>query len=47
MDTPWNTRDLITTDPEGNVVVFTAARPTELSGAAFSDQMTDWNAQQG
>lgn len=45
-NTPWNTRDLTTTDPDGTVVVFTAARPAELSDAAFSDEMRDWNAQQ-
>jgi catechol 2,3-dioxygenase-like lactoylglutathione lyase family enzyme len=27
LDTPWNTRDLRTVDPDGNVIVFTARRP--------------------
>ena len=46
-DTPWNTRDLTTVDPDGNVVVFTAARPPERQDAAFSEQMHRWNAEQG
>jgi uncharacterized glyoxalase superfamily protein PhnB len=45
-DTPWNTRDLITRDPDGNVVVFTAARPPELADAGFSARMRRWNAEQ-
>ncbi len=47
VDTPWNTRDLTTTDPDGNIVVFTAARPPELTDAAFSDRMREWNDAQG
>jgi len=46
-DTPWNTRDLTTTDPDGNIVIFTAARPPELADAAFSGQMHQWNNEQG
>ena len=46
-DTPWNTRDLTTVDPDGNVVVFTAARPPDQRDAAFSEQMHRWNAGQG
>lgn len=46
-DTPWNTRDLTTVDPDGNVVIFTAARPPDRQDAAFSEQMHRWNAQQG
>ena len=38
-DTSWNTRDLTTADPDGNLVIFTAARPPELADAAFSQQM--------
>jgi catechol 2,3-dioxygenase-like lactoylglutathione lyase family enzyme len=38
-DTPWNTRDLTTADPDGNAVIFTAARPPELADPAFSEQM--------
>lgn len=45
-DTPWNTRDLITVDPDGNTVVLTAARPAELIDAAFSADMQRWNAEQ-
>jgi uncharacterized glyoxalase superfamily protein PhnB len=46
-DTPWNTRDLTTTDPDGNVVIFTAARPPELADAAFSEQMRQQSSRQG
>ena len=45
-DTPWNTRDLTTVDPDGNVVIFTAARPPGQQDAAFSEQMRRWNAEQ-
>lgn len=45
-DTAWNTRDLTTVDPDGNVVVFTAARPAGRSDPAFDDQMRRWNAEQ-
>ena len=38
-DTPWNTRDLTVTDPDGQVVVFTAARPPELADPAFTERM--------
>jgi catechol 2,3-dioxygenase-like lactoylglutathione lyase family enzyme len=38
-DTPWNTRDVTTTDPDGTIVIFTAARPPELADPAFSEQM--------
>jgi catechol 2,3-dioxygenase-like lactoylglutathione lyase family enzyme len=46
-DTPWNTRDLTTADPDGNLVIFTAARPPELADAAFSEQMRQRSRQQG
>jgi catechol 2,3-dioxygenase-like lactoylglutathione lyase family enzyme len=39
-DTPWNTRDLTATDPDGQVVVFTAARPPELADPAFTEWMS-------
>jgi uncharacterized glyoxalase superfamily protein PhnB len=42
-DTPWNTRDLTTTDPDGKTVIFTAARPPQLADAAFSEQMRQWS----
>jgi catechol 2,3-dioxygenase-like lactoylglutathione lyase family enzyme len=38
-DTPWNTQDLTTVDPDGNVVIFTAARPPELTDPAFSERL--------
>jgi hypothetical protein len=40
-------RDLTTTDPDGNVVIFTAARPAELTDPAFSGQMRRWSSEQG
>jgi catechol 2,3-dioxygenase-like lactoylglutathione lyase family enzyme len=46
-DTPWNTTDLTTADPDGNVVIFTAARPPGLADAAFSGQLRQWSSQQG
>ena len=46
-DTPWNTRDLTTTDPDGNVVVFTAARPPDRSDLAFNEQLRRWSLEQG
>ena len=46
VDTPWNTRDLTTVDPDGNVVIFTAARPPEHADAAFTEQMRRWSAEQ-
>lgn len=45
-DTPWNTRDLTTADPDGNIVTFTAARPPELADAAFSEQIHQLSNQQ-
>lgn len=46
-DTGWNTRDLTTVDPDGNVVVFTAARPVDQTDPVFSEHMRRWNAEQG
>lgn len=46
-DTPWNTRDLTTADPDGNAVIFTAARPPQLADAAFSEQMRQLSTRQG
>lgn len=46
-DTPWNTRDLTTADPDGNAVIFTAARPPRLADAAFSEQMRHLSTRQG
>ncbi|WP_298210869.1 hypothetical protein [Ferrimicrobium sp.] len=39
VDTLWITRDLTTSDPDGNVVVFTAARPPGSQEPAFSKQV--------
>lgn len=38
-DTRWNTRDLVTADPDGNIVIFTAARPPQHADAAFSERI--------
>lgn len=46
VDTPWNTRDLTTADPDGNTVIFTAARPPQLADAAFTAQMHQWSTDQ-
>ena len=46
-DTAWNTRDLTTVDPDGNVVVFTAARPADRTDPVFSECMRRWEAEQG
>jgi catechol 2,3-dioxygenase-like lactoylglutathione lyase family enzyme len=46
-DTRWNTRDLTITDPDGQVVIFTAARPAPLADAGFNDQMRRWGREQG
>lgn len=46
-DTAWNTRDLTTIDPDGNVVVFTAARPPDRSDPSFNEQLQRWNLEQG
>lgn len=47
VDTPWNTRDLTTVDPDGNMVIFTAARPANQSDAALNEQMRRWTDEQG
>lgn len=41
LDTPWNTRDLRTVDPDGNVVVFTARRPEGQRDEAFSTRIQE------
>ena len=43
-DTPWNTRDLTAADPDGHMVIFTAARPPELADPAFSARMRQWTS---
>lgn len=45
-DTPWNTRDLEVTTPQGLRLVFTARRPEPLRDAAFAADMDRWNAAQ-
>jgi catechol 2,3-dioxygenase-like lactoylglutathione lyase family enzyme len=47
VDTAWNTRDLTTIDPDGNVVVFTAGRPADQGDPAFGERMRRWSAEQG
>lgn len=47
VDTPWNTRELTTTDPDGNVVIFSAGRPPEEADAGFSARIGQWSAEQG
>jgi len=39
VDTPWNTREVTTTDPDGNVVVFTAGRPPDRTDPEFTAAM--------
>ena len=46
-DTPWNTRDLTTTDPDGNLVIVTAARPPGRTDPAVSERMRRWSSEQG
>jgi uncharacterized glyoxalase superfamily protein PhnB len=45
-DTPWNTRDLSVTSPQGLRIVFTARRPEALRDAAFTADMREWNREQ-
>ena len=40
-DTAWNTRDVTTVDPDGNIVVFTAGRPPELRDSAFAQDVIE------
>jgi uncharacterized glyoxalase superfamily protein PhnB len=46
IDTPWNTREVTTTDPDGNVIIFTAGRPPLATDRVFSENMATWNAEQ-
>ena len=36
---------LTTADPDGHVVIFTAARPPELTDPAFSARMRQWSGE--
>jgi hypothetical protein len=47
VDTPWNTRDLTVTSPDGLAVVFTARRPEPLRDQQFSADMERWSREQG
>jgi catechol 2,3-dioxygenase-like lactoylglutathione lyase family enzyme len=47
VDTPWNTRDLTVTSPDGLVVVFTARRPEPLRDPRFTADMERWSREQG
>jgi catechol 2,3-dioxygenase-like lactoylglutathione lyase family enzyme len=46
LDTPWNTRDLRLTDPDGYVLVLTAQRPAADRDAAFEQHIRDLAAEQ-
>lgn len=45
-DTPWNTRDLRLTSPQGLQMVLTARRPESLQDARFTAQMNRWSHEQ-
>lgn len=47
VDTPWNTRDLTVTSPDGLVVVFTSRRPEPLRDQQFAADMERWSQEQG
>ncbi len=46
LDTPWNSRDLRTTDPDGYALVLTARRPEGQRDAAFEERITALAADQ-
>jgi catechol 2,3-dioxygenase-like lactoylglutathione lyase family enzyme len=46
-NTAWNTRDLTTVDPDGNVIIFTAALPPNEANPEFGTQMRRWTEEQG
>ncbi|WP_106814797.1 VOC family protein [Microbacterium timonense] len=46
LDTPWNTRDLALTSPQGLSIVLTARRPQPLRDAAFTADMNRWSREQ-
>ena len=46
LETPWNTVDLRTTDPDGYPLVFTARRPEGRRDAAFEQRITELAADQ-
>ncbi|GIF69730.1 hypothetical protein Ais01nite_77650 [Asanoa ishikariensis] len=45
-DTPWNTRDLTVTDPDGYRIAFTARRPAGERDEAFGDEIRRLAAEQ-
>jgi predicted enzyme related to lactoylglutathione lyase len=47
VNTPWNTRDLTTLDPDGNVVIFTAALPQDQTNPHFSERVRRLSQEQG
>jgi hypothetical protein len=48
LDTPWNSRDLRTTDPDGYTVVYTARRPEGQRDERFSAMIEQmWQEQSG
>ncbi|MFC7548988.1 VOC family protein [Plantactinospora sp. GCM10030261] len=46
-DTPWNTRDLKTTDPDGYPLVFTARRPEGERDERFNQMIIEEAREQG
>jgi catechol 2,3-dioxygenase-like lactoylglutathione lyase family enzyme len=46
VDTPWNTRDVTVTDPDGYRIVYTARRPEGERDEAFSAEITRLAAEQ-
>ncbi|HEX5859113.1 MAG TPA: VOC family protein [Microbacterium sp.] len=45
-DTPWNTRDLRLTSPQGLQIALTARRPERLQDPGFTAQMNRWAQEQ-
>jgi len=45
-DTPWNTRDLAVTSPQGLRIVLTARRPEPLQDSDFTAKMNRWSQEQ-
>ncbi|HTF07562.1 MAG TPA: VOC family protein [Asanoa sp.] len=45
-DTPWNTRDVTVTDPDGYRIIFTARRPAGEQDEAFTAAITRMAAEQ-
>lgn len=46
-DTPWNTRDVNVTDPDGYRLVYTARRPEGERDEAFGARITELAREQG